>query len=58
MSLNSTRPYNFSQLKQRTFSNHDGHNDQYRHYENMERKKEVLPTNSKHAAREMVLQQK
>ena len=55
MSLNSTRPYNFSQLKQRTFSNHDGHNDQYRHYENIERKKEVLPTNSKHAAREMVL---
>jgi hypothetical protein len=54
MSLNASRPYNFSRLKERTFSNHDGHNDQYRHFENVERKKEALPKNSKHAAADMI----
>ena len=58
MSLNQNRPYRFASKKERFHSNHDGFNDQYRHLENVERKKSVLPMNSKHAEAQMQSHQK
>jgi hypothetical protein len=53
MNLNANRPYSYISWVEREASNHDGINDQYRHLENVERRKENLPKNSKNAAREM-----